>query len=283
MIRVFIGYDQMESVAFHVLAQSIIRQSSEPVSITPIGNQVLPTDMWFRPRGEKDGTEFSNARWLVPMLCGYEGWAIFMDCDMLCQADIAELYDHRHGNQDKAVIVRDQVQEVTEGKKFLGIEQTRYDRKNWSSLMLFNCEHPRYQQSWVEYANTAPGLDLHQFAWCLDHEIGFFNGDWNHLLRPGAAPSLSPLPHFTLGGPWHGWTNYYEAYDWASELEGLLGHGNPCARVAVSLRDGHLHISGTYSALESDRRLEVYQEGEQQEEATEMGAGSQPLSSQRRH
>ena len=92
MIRLFIGWDSRETVAWHVLAHSIITRSTEPVSITPIGNSVLPGTDWYRQPGEHDSTEFSNARFMVPKLCNYEDWAIFMDCDMLCQADIADLW-----------------------------------------------------------------------------------------------------------------------------------------------------------------------------------------------
>ena len=88
MIPIFIGHDSREILAWHVLAHSIIRRSSEPGSITPIGNAVTHKPVWWREKGQHDTTEFSNARFAVPALMGYQGWAMFMDCDMLCLADI---------------------------------------------------------------------------------------------------------------------------------------------------------------------------------------------------
>ena len=278
MIPIFIGWDAKETVAYHVLAHSIIKRSSEPVAITPIGNDTLPPDLWYRRRGEKDGTDFSNARWMIPKLCGYKGWAIFMDCDILCHEDIAELWDQR--NDKYAVMVVKQEQEVNEDKKFLGTEQTRYPCKNWSSVMLINCGHQAFrdrrdpsrnwekvlmnrQQSWPEYANSAPGLALHQFQWCAPSDIGEIKGEWNTLLTPTQELGDEPnAVHFTLGGPWHGWTSYYSAYDWADELRDLLGHdGNPCAKLSVTAVNGALHVGGGYYALDTDKELEAWKNG----------------------
>ena len=93
MIPVFIGYDRRETVAYHVLAHSLLKHATVPLAITPIGNDTLPKGRWWRERGPHDSTDFSNARFMVPALMGYRGWAIFMDCDMVALGDIAELFE----------------------------------------------------------------------------------------------------------------------------------------------------------------------------------------------
>lgn len=178
-LRIFIGYDKRETIAWHVLAHSIIRRSSIPVSITPIGNDTLPKDMWWRPRGPHDSTDFSNARFLVPYLCNYEGIAVFMDCDMLCLTDICELRDEF--DDQYAVMVRKHQYCPASSTKFLGQEQSRYARKNWSSLMLFNCAHPNARNLSLDYVNNSPGFDLHQFAWT--DQIGSVGDGWNQLMK----------------------------------------------------------------------------------------------------
>lgn len=180
MIRIFIGYDTRESVAWHVAAHSIIRRTRENISLTPLGNSTLPRAIWWRDRGPHDSTEFSNARFLVPYLADFRGWAVFVDCDVLCLTDICDLIgvaDPRY-----AVMLRKHQHVPQQSVKFLGHEQSRYRRKNWSSLMLLNCAHPACSRLTPEYVNEAPGLDLHGFAWCADDEIGEIGTLWNVLV-----------------------------------------------------------------------------------------------------
>lgn len=228
MIPIFIGYDTVETVAYSVLSYSIIERSTEPVSITPVGNQVLPPDLWWRKRGPYDSTQFSNARFIIPELMRFEGWALFMDCDMLCLDDIAELWNQRDDRY--AVMVRQHEHIPNASTKFLAQVQTRYSRKNWSSLMLLNCDHPDTHTLVREYVNEAPGLDLHGFTW-TDH-IGKIVGPWNELVRldGGKCPAKhASLVHFTDGGPWHGYLGQPYAEEWCNELDSMLTDCNPRA------------------------------------------------------
>jgi len=231
MIPIFIGWDRRETVAYHVLADSIIRNSSVPVSIAPVGNDTLGR-VWYRDRGPHDSTDFSNARFMVPYLMGYTGWAIFMDCDMLCLGDVAELWAQRHDRF--AVQVVKHRHEPRETTKFLGAEQSKYACKNWSSLMLLNCGHYATKRLSSEHVNIANGLDLHQFQWCPEEVVGEIRGLWNVLV----APELEhPEPidrmkikllHYTLGGPWHGY-DPDGAEQWMDGYERMICGGNPCA------------------------------------------------------
>lgn len=237
MIPIFIGYDRRETVAWHVLAASLIRGSSEPLALTPIGNNVLPPAVWWRGKGPFDSTEFSNARFLVPHLMEFDGWAIFMDADMLATDDIVELWNQRDDRY--AVMLRKHDYRPKALKKFLGEKQTSYERKNWSSLMLLNCGHPACARLTSEYVNDAPGLDLHQFKWCPDAAIGEVVGPWNVLVLHADDPKLElvakpSLVHFTEGGPWHGYTAQPFARAWARALASMLTDNNPAA-VPLSL------------------------------------------------
>jgi len=137
---------------------------------------------------------------------GYQGWAIFMDCDMLARGDIAELWALRDERYALLCVQHDHV--PREDVKFLGALQTRYEKKNWSSLMLFNCG--RCTALTPEYINRASGLQLHRFEWLQgDHEIGALPMErWNHLIdvqSPRTEPAAAGGPalvHWTLGGPW---------------------------------------------------------------------------------
>ena len=204
-IPVFIGYDPHERAAVNVLADSLVQHSSRPLAITPIVARQL-NGVLTRPRNPHQSTEFSFSRFLVPWLMDYQGWAIFMDCDMLARADIAELWDQRDDRHALMVVQHNHV--PREPVKFLGALQTRYDRKNWSSLMLFQCN--RCTALTPAYVNSASGLDLHRFAWLPpDASIGALPmGRWNHLIdvQPPATAAASEggpaLVHWTLGGPW---------------------------------------------------------------------------------
>lgn len=233
-IRVYVGWDSRETAAYHVLAHSIIARSSLPVAISPVGNAVLPPELWWREKGPHDSTEFSNARFMVPALAGYQGWALFLDCDMVCLDDLAELWNQR--DERYAVLVRKHNHVPTESRKFLGAEQTRYARKNWSSLMLLNCAHPDTRGLTPDYVNNAAGLDLHGFAWTAN--IGEITGSWNELVLAGRAPQKASLPHFTEGGPWHGYAGIAYAEAWCEELDAMLADTNPRADSGYRRRFG---------------------------------------------
>lgn len=253
-MRIFIGYDPIESIAYHVLAHSILERASRPVAITPVGNTVLHRAQWQRKRGEHDSTAFSNARFMVPHMAGYDGWAVFMDCDMLCLADIWHLNTLAEQNPHKAILVRQHDHHPDYSQKFLGTQQTNYERKNWSSLMLMNCGllHKFLPGS---YVNEAPGLDLHRFAWCPDELIGEIPAGWNTLVEHGKnilpedEAAEPKLVHFTQGGPWHGYLNQPYAAEWTLALEYMLMGTNPraCVKTDFSVRNGRLRLDLDYS------------------------------------
>jgi hypothetical protein len=219
MLQVHIGYDPRESVAFYTLAHSIFARSSIPLSIAPLMRRHL-AHLYTRPRGPTEATEFSLTRFLVPALSGYRGWSIYMDCDMLCRADIAELAALMQGQADKAVLVCHHDYVPKSERKFLDQVQTKYPRKNWSSLMLFNNE--RCTALTPEYINAAPGLELHRFAWVADPLIGSVPLEWNWLVGEYPYNADARIAHFTRGGPYFDdYRNGDYAGEWFAEFESM--------------------------------------------------------------
>ena len=218
MIRVFIGYDHSETVAFHVAAHSILRRASAPVLIAGLKLAQLP--MWRKP-DPRQSTEFAFSRFLVPYLCGYEGRAIFMDCDVLCRANIIELWSALSARRAVAVVQHNYTPK--EGDKFLGHGQSAYGRKNWSSVMVFN--NPACRALTPEYVNTAKGLDLHQFHWTDDDMVQGLDPAWNHLVGEYAPNPGAKLAHFTLGTPCFAKYRHCEfAGEWYAERDDMLHH-----------------------------------------------------------
>lgn len=195
--RVFIGYDSSERVAANVLADSIQYHARGPVLIAHVRLSQL-SQVFVRPRDPRQSTEFSFSRFLVPWLCGFQGWALFVDVDMLCLGDIFDLWAHK--DERFAVQVVKHNHNCKEGTKFKGMPQMPYQRKNWSSLMIFNCA--RCQALSPDYVNQATGLELHQFRWLADDLIGDIPPEWNVLVGAQPIPENPMMLHFTLGGPW---------------------------------------------------------------------------------
>lgn len=223
MFNVFIGYDPKESVAYHTLAHSILRRASAPVSIAPLMQSQLRR-IYTRPRGPTESTEFSLTRFLVPSLAGFRGWSLFMDCDMLCRTDLAEIEREMARQPDKAVLVCQHDYVPKTERKFLGHVQTRYPRKNWSSFMVFN--NARCKALSLDYVNSAPGLDLHGFKWIDDAAIGALPLEWNWLVGEYPHNPDAKIAHFTLGGP------YFAEYrdcdysdEWRAEFEAMKRAG----------------------------------------------------------
>jgi len=204
MLKLFIGYDGVESIAYHTMVQSIIDTCSVPVSITPVKLSMLPE--YTRARDPKQSNEFSFSRFLIPYLCNYEGHAIFMDCDMLLRTDLNELWKLRDDAKSVQVVKHDYTPKNQ--TKFLGATQYAYPRKNWSSVMLFNCAHNHCKRLTPDYINTADPLALHRFYWTHEDYIGGLSEGWNHLVGEYAKNPNAKNVHFTVGGPW-----FYEYSD----------------------------------------------------------------------
>jgi hypothetical protein len=196
-LRIFIGYDSKETVAYHVLCHSILARATRPVALIPIALNHL-SGHYTRKRGPTESTEFSMTRFLVPYLSGYEGVSIFMDCDMLCLADIWEVLSMVDADAAVNVCKHDYTPKTK--TKMEGLKQTAYPRKNWSSFIVFNNEKCRALTP--EYVNTASGLDLHRFKWLPDEAIGSLPLEWNWLCGEYHKPQAARILHYTLGGPW---------------------------------------------------------------------------------
>ena len=219
MIRVFIGYDGREAAAFSVLAYSIQARASEPVSISPLMLSQLERVL-TRERNPLQSTDFSFSRFLTPHLSGYEGWSAFMDCDMLMLDDIAKFW--RLCDERYAVMVVKHEHVPRETVKFLGEPQTKYEKKNWSSVMLFN--NAKCRALTPQYVNTTSGLELHQFKWLeSDDLIGALPGRWNHLVGYDPPSRDVSLVHYTLGGPYfEEYRNCEYAEEWRTERDAML-------------------------------------------------------------
>jgi len=221
MIRVFIGFDPPETAAFHVLSQSIHARASEPVTIAPLMLSQLKGVM-TRERHPLQSTDFSFSRFIVPYLCDYQGWAVFMDCDMLMVDDVAKLWALRDDRYAVQVVKHDHV--PSETIKFLGQPQSRYEKKNWSSVMLFN--NAKCRTLTPEYVNTATGLQLHRFQWLQsDDLIGEIPHRWNLLVGYDKRRPLKDVSnlHYTIGGPYfREYRNTDYAKQWFDERERML-------------------------------------------------------------
>ena len=208
---IFIGYDSKEIIAYHTLCQSILEQSSMPVRFMPLNLNNLK-QIFQRDRNILQSTEFSFSRFLVPYLSNYKGWSLFMDCDMIVKSDIADLFKLR--DDEKAVLVCKHDYIPKEETKFLGQTQTKYEKKNWSSVMLFNNDKCRSLTQ--DYVNSATGLELHQFKWLESDElIGSLPLEWNWLVGEYPKNNNAKNLHYTLGGPYfHDYRDTDYADDW---------------------------------------------------------------------
>lgn len=227
-LQVYVGFDSRQELGFRVCEASILKHASRAVDIRPL---VLPdlaaAGLYTRPTQRKPGgqlwdvisdapmsTEFALTRFLVPALCRFRGWALFVDADFMFRADVARLF--AYARDEYAVMCVQHHYEQAEGLKMDGRAQTTYARKNWSSLMLFNCEHEATKRLTIEAVNQWRGLALHQFAWCGLHEIGSLPVNWNWIDVPPAAV------HFTYGMPdVTGYENTPYADEWREYAKGL--------------------------------------------------------------
>jgi len=197
MIPLFIGYDPREAVAYHVCSNSIIRHSSHPVSICPLALNVLKG---YEERHIDGSNHFIYSRFLVPHLMNYQGWAIFMDGDMLLRDDIAGLWEMR--DEKHAVMVVKHNYKTKMNTKYLGAKNENYPCKNWSSVILWNCGHPKNRILTPDFIQKSTGAQLHRFTWLLeDQDVGSLPIVWNWLPDELGVNQDAKLLHYTLGTP----------------------------------------------------------------------------------
>lgn len=208
----YVGFDCRMPDAYMVAARSIASHASSPIAIKPL---LLPHLRACRAYTRKTkienglmidvisdapmSTQFAISRFLIPALEQYKGWALFCDSDFMFRADPIELF--KSLDPSKAVYCVKHRYEPNELWKMDGQIQMRYERKNWSSLMLINCEHQANR--WLNYANVnkTTGRDLHGFCWLKDEEIGALDEAWNWLEGHSPIDIKPKAVHYTRGTP----------------------------------------------------------------------------------
>lgn len=228
---IWIGFDPREAAAFAVCRNSIRRRTFAPIPVHGLVlSELRQRGLYYRPterRGEQlwdvisdapMSTEFSISRFLTPILA-QTGWALFMDCDMMVRTNMQELFEQL--NPAKAVYCVKHKHEPPPGTKMDGQIQTNYARKNWSSLVVWNTEHPANKNLTVDAINSVPGRDLHRFYWLSDREIGTLGPEWNYLVGHTKLPrNVTPkIVHWTDGIPL---MPGYESAEYADEFTGHL-------------------------------------------------------------
>ena len=195
-IPVFVGYDPREAIAYHTCVNSIIRHASRPVAIIPIALNLFQD---YKETHTDGSNHFIYTRFLVPHLMGFKGWAIFIDGDMIIRGDIVELWNLRQVAKDVMVVKHDY--QTCMPVKYLGAKNENYPRKNWSSVILWNCNSFPNRQLTPEFVQTSSGSFLHRFSWLDDDRIGDLPPEWNWLPDEYGPNLNAKLLHYTLGAP----------------------------------------------------------------------------------
>lgn len=209
-MRVFIGFDPREPRAYQVAAGTLMRQAGI-IPIALMESRLRSVGLFTRPVSGGDGepyydvisrvhqsTQFSVSRFLVPIIA-HGGWALFTDCDVVFLEDVRRMLDEI--DDDKAVYVVKHRHVGSQSMKMDDQQQREYARKNWSSVMLFNCSHPGNARLSLRDVNERHRDELHAFYWLHDDEIGELDPRWNWLVDVHAKPDKVAIAHYTLGGP----------------------------------------------------------------------------------
>ena len=224
-MKVFVGYDTREDIAYQVCKHSLEARNKD-VEVKSLKQNELREQGWYtRPIDKLASTEFTFTRFLVPELCNFDGWALFCDSDIIFIEDIKELFDQ--ADDKYAVMCAQHDYTPKEGIKMDGQTQTVYPRKNWSSVVLFNCGHPSNKKLTLDLVNNPDisGAYLHRFSWLDDSQIGKISHEWNWLTdwyeegKDGTPKAL----HYTEGGPW--FENYRNCgwhSTWKIELQDMM-------------------------------------------------------------
>jgi len=195
-IKMTIGFDQAEAIAYHSFCQSVIDRATIPVEFIPLALNTLES---YKETHVDGSNKFIYSRFLTPYLNDFDGWSIFVDGDMVCLDDIKKLWDLK--DDQYAVMVAKHVYETKASVKYFGNKNENYPRKNWSSVILWNCSHDSNRILTPSFIQKQPGSYLHRFSWLKDEEIGSIPLEWNWLAIEYPDNPLAKLVHYTLGTP----------------------------------------------------------------------------------
>lgn len=213
MIPIFVGYDPKEAIAYHTCVNSIIRHSTSPVSIVPLALNLLQE---YTEKHTDGSNDFIYSRFLVPHLMGYNGWAIYIDGDMILRSDITELWNLKQMDKDVMVVKHDYKTRMP--VKYLGAKNEDYPRKNWSSVILWNCNSFPNRKLTPDFVQEQTGAFLHRFTWIPDDRIGELPKVWNWLPDELGPNPDAKLLHWTLGTPcFEGFTDATQSELWHAE------------------------------------------------------------------
>jgi len=220
-VDIVVGFDQKEAVAYHTFVQSVINTATLPVRFLPLNINSLST---YKEVHEDGSNNFIYSRFLVPYLLNFKGWAIYADGDMVCLEDIKKLWDLRDENYAVQVVKHNYKTKIT--KKYWGHKNEDYPRKNWSSLILWNCDHPSHKILTPKFIQEQTGAFLHRFSWIKDNEIGELKKEWNWLAMEYEEKDDINLIHYTIGTPcFKDYENTSLASYWKKSFLNLLnGH-----------------------------------------------------------
>ena len=212
-IPIFVGYDPREAIAYHTCVNSIIRHASQPVAIIPLALNLFND---YNETHTDGSNQFIYSRFLVPHLMEYTGHAIFIDGDMIVRGDIVELWNLRESNKDVQVVKHDYKTKMP--VKYLGAKNEDYPRKNWSSVILWNCNSFPNRRLTPAYIQTATGAELHRFTWIDEERIGELPKEWNWLPDEYGPNPNAKLLHYTLGTPcFHEFATTPQGDEWHRE------------------------------------------------------------------
>lgn len=244
-LKVFVGWDSREDIAYQVCKQSILDHASVPVKVIPLKQDDLrKKGIYGRSIDQLASTEFTFTRFLVPYLAGYTGWALFIDCDFVFLDDVKKIFDQ--ADNKYAIMCAQHDYTPKEGTKMDGQVQHVYPRKNWSSMMLINCGSYTNGVLTKDLINneTKTGAYFHRFSWVPDAEVGELSHEWNWLVgwykepKDGKPKAL----HYTEGGPWF---KQYENCEYALEWYKAK---------SSYLENAYLHASTKAQSLDEKRK-----------------------------
>jgi lipopolysaccharide biosynthesis glycosyltransferase len=214
-IPIFVGYDPREAIAFHTCVNSIIRHASQPVAIMPIALNLFQD---YEETHTDGSNHFIYTRFLVPHLMSYTGWAIFIDGDMIVRDDIVKLWNYQKNDFGKDVYVVKHDYKTKMKEKYLGAKNEDDPRKNWSSVILWNCGNHPNRKLTPDFVQNSTGAYLHRFSWLDDNRIGELPKEWNWLPDEYGPNPDAKLLHYTLGTPcFHEFADTPQGNEWHME------------------------------------------------------------------
>ena len=140
-MKIYVGHDSREDIAYQVCEHSIKRRDPSAEIIPLKQKQMRDQGLYTRHVDKLASTEFTFTRFFVPYMNDFKGWAVFCDCDFLWKIPSHELVKYCDDSSKAVVVVQHDYAPQKRQPRWTDRCRLHIPGRTGLAWCLWNCEH----------------------------------------------------------------------------------------------------------------------------------------------